>query len=379
LPIKLLTQWLAAVGLGSPPAWLKPYRVLSTGERFRAEVVRAVLRVQGSGFGVQEEPVERPMSKVGSEEDGGEALPSTEYSVLSTRQRLIVIDEFTNSLDRTVAKTASAAVARLLRREVLPGRQDLRLVAVTCHRDILPWLSPDWTVELGELCAERGVGSAKHESIIAPRSALRVPRSRLVRGQPPAPSLDFTIARVPQSLWPRFAEHHYLSGGLAASATCYGAFMKAATTGRGSQDRATQDSIGEATAGDCSPTATTGRTQTATTGRGFGPVAFCAVVAALGWPGVKRIGRLVTLPEFQGLGIGGRLLDGVAQIEAERGQRVTITASHPAIVAHCSHSPRWRYCGVKKTGSTRQRMAGREIRSSLGRAVAAFEFCGQKS
>ena len=30
--------------------------------------------------------------------------------------------------------------------------------------------------------------------------------------------------------------------------------------------------------------------------------------------------------------------------------------------------------GVKKTGSTRQQFEGREIRSSIGRAVAAFEF-----
>src|SRR4029079_12599791 len=31
MPVKLLTQALAAAGLGSPVAWLKPYRVLSTG------------------------------------------------------------------------------------------------------------------------------------------------------------------------------------------------------------------------------------------------------------------------------------------------------------------------------------------------------------
>jgi hypothetical protein len=37
-------------------------------------------------------------------------------------------------------------------------------------------------------------------------------------------------------------------------------------------------------------------------------------------------------------------------------------------------SARWRFMDVKKTGSTRQEYEGREIRSSVGRAVAAFEW-----
>jgi hypothetical protein len=56
---------------------------------------------------------------------------------------------------------------------------------------------------------------------------------------------------------------------------------------------------------------------------------------------------------------------------------VTITASHPAIVGHCSRSAEWRLVDVKKLGSTRQRYAGREVRCSRGRAVAAFEWVGQ--
>jgi GNAT superfamily N-acetyltransferase len=89
---------------------------------------------------------------------------------------------------------------------------------------------------------------------------------------------------------------------------------------------------------------------------------------------VKRIQRLVTLPEFQGMGIGGKLLDSVAGIEARKGFRVTITASHPAVIAHCGRSGWWRFVDVKKTGSTRQFFEGREVGSSVGRAVAAFEF-----
>ena len=135
-------------------------------------------------------------------------------------------------------------------------------------------------------------------------------------------------------MWTRFSGEHYLSGGLAASASCYAAFW-------------TKEAIG-----------------------------FCAVVAALGWEKSKRIQRLVVLPEFQGMGIGGKLLDWVAADQAGRGFRVTITASHPAVLAHCRRSERWRYLEIKKLGSTRQVMEGREIASSVGRAVAAFEWIG---
>jgi GNAT superfamily N-acetyltransferase len=104
------------------------------------------------------------------------------------------------------------------------------------------------------------------------------------------------------------------------------------------------------------------------------PVAFCAVLATLGWKRTKHISRLVVLPEFQGLGVGPRLAEAAAEREVAKGHRVTITASHPAIVACCWRSPRWRFTGLKKTGSTRQRLGARNIRASTGRAVASFEF-----
>ena len=41
--IKHIVGVLTAVGLGSPPTWVKPYHVLSTGERFRADLARSAL------------------------------------------------------------------------------------------------------------------------------------------------------------------------------------------------------------------------------------------------------------------------------------------------------------------------------------------------
>jgi ABC-type ATPase with predicted acetyltransferase domain len=105
--IKELTRVLIGVGLGSVPTWLKPYTVLSAGEQVRAELARSLLT-------------------------GGD---------------VIVHDEFTSALNRTVAQTTSAAVARLVRskRLNLP-----RLVVVTGHDDVLPWLAPDWIVSLSD-------------------------------------------------------------------------------------------------------------------------------------------------------------------------------------------------------------------------------------
>ncbi len=230
MPVKLLTQALAASGLGSPVAWLKPYRVLSTGEKFRADLFRAFL--EGNRGLAQRRA------------DAGQ-MRSAECGMRSGEQgSVVVVDEFSGALDRTVAKTASAAFSYFLRAQEEPERR-LRFVAVTCHEDVLPWLSPDWVVRLG-----RG-------------AAGRASSSTLVRGRPRKPGFRFRVERAPQMMWWQFEPHHYLSGGLAASASCYAAMWNKE------------------------------------------PIGFCAVVAALGWEKSKRIQRLVVLPEFRGWELAG--------------------------------------------------------------------------
>ena len=98
--IKEITHALTAVGFSSPPAWIKPYRVLSGGERFRCDLARALLE-------------DRP---------------------------LVVFDEFTSVVDRNVARVVSAAVSKAIRSGQIGGR----FVAVTCHYDVTDWLEPDW-------------------------------------------------------------------------------------------------------------------------------------------------------------------------------------------------------------------------------------------
>lgn len=150
LSIKELTGLLSSVGFSSPPSWLRPFRCLSNGEQFRVTLARALA-----------EP--RP---------------------------LVVIDEFTSVVDRTVAKIGSAAVAKAVRRS---GKQ---FVAVACHYDIIEWLDPDWTYE-------------PEEDRFHWRSE---------RGRPPIP---LTIVRVHHSAWKLFRRYHYLSHQLHKGATCF--------------------------------------------------------------------------------------------------------------------------------------------------------------
>lgn len=121
------TAALAAVGLGSVPSWLRPYRVLSNGEQFRASMAMLLLN----------------------------------------HSDRIVLDEFTSVLDRQVAQVGSSAFAKSWR------RQQRRVVLITPHYDILDWVQPDWWLDtaegLDQLTEDRGVVVAREGDFQAAR------------------------------------------------------------------------------------------------------------------------------------------------------------------------------------------------------------------
>ena len=49
-----------------------------------------------------------------------------------------MVDEFTSTVDRTVAQVSSHATQKAVR------RSQRKLVAISCHFDLLDWLQPDW-------------------------------------------------------------------------------------------------------------------------------------------------------------------------------------------------------------------------------------------
>lgn len=98
LGIKDISAMLNSVGFSSPPSWLKPFQILSNGEKFRVTLARA----------------------------------------LAESKDMCVVDEFTSVVDRVVAKCGSAAVAKTVR------RYGKKFIAISCHYDIEEWLQPDW-------------------------------------------------------------------------------------------------------------------------------------------------------------------------------------------------------------------------------------------
>jgi GNAT superfamily N-acetyltransferase/ABC-type uncharacterized transport system YnjBCD ATPase subunit len=269
LPVELITRVLTAVGFGSAPSWLKPFAVLSNGEKFRCELARALL----SG------------------------------------NPLVAFDEYSSLVDRTVAKIASAAISKAIRAQPGIGIAK-RFVAVTCHQDVVEWLEPDWVLDM--------------ESRMLARGRLR------------RPWIALQCRRVERSLWPLFKRHHYLSGHLHRSATCY---------------LASVDSK---------------------------PAAFTAVLAH---PHATRPGwrehRTVCLPDFQGIGIGSALSEFVASLYVARGRPYFSTTGHPAMIAHRMRSPLWRV--YRRAGVSRP--AGRtscalERPDGITRITAGFEYVG---
>lgn len=99
--IKEITKAFTSVWFASPPSWLKPYSVLSNGEKMRCDLAKAIL----------------------DEKD------------------LIVFDEFTSVVNREVAKTGSYAIQKAVRKIWK------KFIAVWCHSDIIEWLEPDWVYD----------------------------------------------------------------------------------------------------------------------------------------------------------------------------------------------------------------------------------------
>ena len=111
--VNQIGQMFYAVGFGSTPSWLKPYNVLSNGEKMRVDLANAMLK---SDF--------------------------------------CVFDEFTSVVDRNVAQTMCIATNKFVK------KNNKKFVAVSCHYDILDWLQPDWYFDTGQMKCFFGISHA---------------------------------------------------------------------------------------------------------------------------------------------------------------------------------------------------------------------------
>lgn len=195
---KEATEKMYAVGLSSVPTWIKPYQVLSNGEKFRVNLARSL-------------------------------------------QSNSIIDEYTSVVDRNVAISASKTINKYIHSSDLNN-----IVFASCHRDIIPFLKPDWIIDL-----DAGM------YVLQPKECLR------------RPPMVVQIYEVKRSLWSYFMGHHYLTTSLHPFARCYIACLE-------------NQIVSFASA-----------------------IPFPNRYLKKAW----REHRTVTLPDFQGLGIGVRLSD----------------------------------------------------------------------
>lgn len=99
-----ISKMLTSVGFSSPRSWLKPYHVLSNGEKMRVDLAIKLL----------------------SKED------------------LIVFDEFTSVVDRNVAKTMCLVINKML------TKINKKVILVSCHFDILDYLESDFVINTND-------------------------------------------------------------------------------------------------------------------------------------------------------------------------------------------------------------------------------------
>lgn len=256
-----ITRIFNAVGFSSPPSWLKPYSVLSNGEKMRVDLARAIL----------------------------------------SENELFVFDEFTSVVDRQVAQVGSFAMQKAIR------RTQKKFIAVTCHFDVEDWLLPDWIFETDTMTFRQCEGQKKNR-----------------------PELNFKIYETPEKdyYWKMFAKHHYLSHSHNNAARAFIATVNDEVCG------------------------------------------FCSV---LHFPhakakNIKKVHRLVMLPEYQGLSLGTMLLNEVGKFYQKDGFRFTITTSSPSLIFGLKKSTEWRCSSLG-----RNKAHGGLVIDSSGRFTTSWE------
>lgn len=266
--VEQISKAFNSVGFSSPPSWLKPYQVLSNGEKMRVDLVRAIL----------------------------------------SESTLFVFDEFTSVVDRQVARIGSFAIQKAVR------KINKQFIAVTCHYDVEDWLLPDWKLNTDTMTFSLLEGQKKNR-----------------------PALNFKIYETKdRSHWNMFARYHYLSHSHSKSARIFVATI--------------DDQI----------------------------AAFHSIIH---WPhprvrNFKQAHRVVVLPDYQGLGIGIRLVRAVAEIVLRENNRYIITTSAPPMIHAFRSMPEMklkRYGRVKKA-SKKSALANTTHYQSINRITTSWEY-----
>lgn len=229
-----ITSAFNSVGFSSPPSWLKPYSVLSNGQKMRVDLARAILE----------------------------------------KNDLFVFDEFTSVVDRNVAQIGSFAMQKAIR------KTKKQFIAVTCHSDVEDWLLPDWIFNTDTMTFHLLEGQKKNR-----------------------PKINFEIYQTrDKSIWKMFAKHHYLSHTHNNAANVFIAMINGEIAG---------------------------------------------FLSVLHFPhpkvkNMKKVHRLVILPDYQGAGFGIKFLNEIGYIYKKEKFRYTIVTSAPSLINALKKTIEWR-------------------------------------
>ena len=274
ISVNEICKALSSVGFSSPPSWLKPYSVLSNGEKMRCDIARAML----------------------SNDD------------------MFVFDEFTSVVDRNVAQIGSFALQKAIR------RNDKKFIAVTCHYDVEDWLIPDWVFNTDDM-------------------TFRINDVETQKKNRPTINVEIYETKNKEYYWRIFRKYHYLNHSFNKAARVF------ICTYNGN---------------------------------------VCGFCAALPFPHPKRKNvwkehRTVILPDYQGIGIGTKFTNFIAERFKKDGKSYISTTSNPSMIFARKSDPKWIVTRIGRAGKgseTGFQNKNKKGSTSNDRITVSFEYIG---
>ena len=211
------TEKLIASGISSIPTWCKPRNVLSVGEGFRADIARQL-------------------------------------------HDNCVIDEFTSNVDRNVALSCAKSVGDYIRKKNLK-----KCVFVSCHKDFIDTLCPDYVIDLDDECVY---------------DTRRLPKRKF--------ELSLYKGGDKGEIWRIFRKHHYMTQDLNMASNLYTIYFNKTIIG-----------------------------------------CIYILPLPNGYlKNAWRVHRLVINPDYQGLGIGTKFLETICDLYSYNNAKIYIRTSH---------------------------------------------------
>ena len=239
---------LNGIGLSQVPCWIRPLYTLSNGQKTRA--IAALQLARNEDF---------------------------------------VVDEWTSVVDRTVAKSMSHCLQKHAR------ATQRKVVAVSCHYDVLEWLNPDWVLDC-------------NKGTYIDRRSLRQSFKRDEK-------LQFNIRSIGRESWRYFSKYHYLSDQLPGGhIKLFGLFFG-------------DDQIGFQCFANYTP---------------------CRKGDVM----KMHSNRTVIHPDYVGLGLGMRLIEETSHIMHKDGYDVWAKFSSVPVAKAFEKSKNWKLCNVARFTGT---------------------------